>query len=939
MKIELAGQRVFSTGKIEGYTEGTLRARLTALGAHVAPAPNKTVTLALIGARASQKKIEQAQALGIPCVEGEHIVALLRDGSVEYEVAQATRSADELLGEARSLLARPLSHALWAELCALVDSVAPEQQDILIDYLDAQLARWPSPAIAADAPRYDERYGIFAEAAGELRYMPSGWLVEALSGAQHRKFTLCRALTFSFTKVTNTAALPVFDNPALAHLEVFDMGRVNSANVKKTNFYKAMASAKHLGHVKTLVVSEAPTGALNALHQATSLPSLRAIHLSTDTHYSQEPGKGAALFAAGPWAAQLKRVGVNHADHLERLVHDLGQLPNLTHIALNTHARTEPEDFAQMARWLAQLGAQIKRIDLAITSIDRYAQLDGYGVLLDAITGQLDVLDLSLSTPLAGESGVAFATKHLIQNGLGLRVGQLIARDRLSPQVCALLREAGVNVVADVPSALTSAHVEAEETAQTTRAALLDAPVTAPSGLSVADVAVFDEPCDEAWRVLISLVNGLERELEPARFEEAIAQLESYLTGWPDQLRLLPAQWWGALLAEQMNPKLRLVRAIWMDLLGADEDAKQTSNLISRLAQSKHLGHVTWLGFWLDGAQKHALEAVAALFAATRPESYAFVTKHDKLREAFKEHLRAAGLLPERSIDRPYKQRSHSSAEDALALRHAAFEVERPADLAALIQRTDLEHIIALDLRVRWSEEATRDVDWGAMRAAQAKLPALRYLALHTYDLPDPAKRLLATWLGAARPLFIDDPFSQMEPHDTPVLELMRAGLYTRTFGSYATLPSRMDAEQLQETLGSGAVQLAGLRVMYGGAQLPSTQELLKRMHPSLRERLLVLHWPLSPDEASDAQQLCAQLPALTRWNPQDDAFATSAGRAALITALAATHSALIKVQLSSPGVYKVEKLGAAELKQLDKGAGLDSKALSQRRLSHLSFI
>jgi hypothetical protein len=210
-----------------------------------------------------------------------------------------------------------------------------------------------------------------------------------------------------------------------------------------------MASAKNLQNVHTLMLSEAPDKALDPLLGATSLPALRAIHLRIDTHYMDAPDKGAALFAAGPWAAQLECVGVNHAAHLATLVRDLPALPRLSRVALSTHTRTELQDFVEMARHLPQLAARIERLDLATTSIDTCAELDGFGVFLDALAASdLKVLDLSLATALAGERGEAFVKAHLLDNGLGRRVGQLLVGDRLSPALCALLRDAGVNVIA-----------------------------------------------------------------------------------------------------------------------------------------------------------------------------------------------------------------------------------------------------------------------------------------------------------------------------------------------------------------------------------------------------------------------------------------------------------------------------------------------------------
>jgi hypothetical protein len=709
-----------------------------------------------------------------------------------------------------------------------------------------------------------------------------------------------------------------------------------SANVKKANFYKAMASAKNLQNVHTLMLSEAPDKALDPLLGATSLPALRAIHLRIDTHYMDAPDKGAALFAAGPWAAQLECVGVNHAAHLATLVRDLPALPRLSRVALSTHTRTELQDFVEMARHLPQLAARIERLDLATTSIDTCAELDGFGVFLDALAASdLKVLDLSLATALAGERGEAFVKAHLLDNGLGRRVGQLLVGDRLSPALCALLRDAGVNVIADEA---VSAPVAAPAAAQ--QAPQLGEPVVAPSGLSVADVTVFEEPCEEAWRVLVSVVEGLERELDPARFEQAVGQLEVHIAAWPDTLRLLPTQWFGALFEEAANPKLRLARGLWIDMLGSDEDSKQTSGFIARLATSAHLGHLRWVGMWLDGDQKHALDAVAALFAVIKPAACYFIHRQAKVIESFKARLRAESSLPDaHNVERHRQDRSHSASLDVLSLRRAALKVETPEAFAQLIQRQDLEGLIALDLDLWWRDDAAAGFDWSAIRAVTARLPALRYLKLRLGCFPQPAAALLAAWLKDARPLFVDDPLTGMEPAETPIFELLSAGIYARAFASTITIPPAADAARLVAALGSGAVQVAALRVMYGNVALPSTRALLSAMHPTLRERLRVLHWPLSPAEFGDAGDLLAELPSLVCWHPQDDALATSAGRAPLLAALASAPAArrIVKAQLITPGAQTLQKLTSAEMKPLGSG-GLHPAALGQRKIAYPMF-
>lgn len=948
MKIVLAEQCVFWTGKIAGYTEKTLMARVQASGARYAAAPNKTATLALIGARASDKKIDQAQALGILCLYDEDIITLLRDGELEYEAPQAeTRSLDELLGDVRSILAKPHSHAQWAALCEQVDQCAPEHQEALITYIEAQLSRWPE-VVPVDERMMDG--GIWDLAAGCLRYMPGTWLTEALRGESHEKFRLCKGLTFNVATLNNAAALPVFNNPAIGHLEIFDVGSASSVTIKKSNFYKAMASAKHMGNVHTLVLTDAPAGALKALHGATSMPKLRAIHLNSDSGYIKEPDKGADIFAAGPWAAQLEQAGVSHAAQLDRLAADLGALPKLTRLVLNGPRYMDAQVAEQLVKGLERMMGQLERIDLSISYLGDYGPIEGYGVLLDCISAcpKLKILDISQGTDLTGEQGEVFIKRHILDNGLGAKLEALLVGTSVDAANCAKLREAGVKVQDQHQAPTSSAatpkpqEVAAPSATQATAAAPAAAgePVTSPSGLSVADFLAFDEPCEEAWKVMISVVQGLEQELEPARFEEAITQLEQALAAWPDHLRRLPPMWYADALATAPNPKLRLARSMWLDLFYAHIDAKQTSSLVQRLAQSKHLGHISWVGLWLDGTQQHMLDAVAALFEATKPDTCVFYQKKTATIDRFKAHLSGLGLLPSNVLSRqPYNERKQDTSLDGLGLRHVSLKIADPDMFTQLIQREDLEHVIALELNMAWNSDKTDGVDWSAMKAVTAKLPQLRYLALSCYELPQAARQLLATWLGQARPLFVKDPLSHTEPYDSPVAALIQAGVYARAYASSITLAAPTPATEIEAMLGHEQLNISGIRLMYSGGTPVSTSTLIASMSAKLKPQLKALHWALQSDEFEQVGQLLEELPALTLWAAQNETIIDDKSRAPLINALANAPGAkrLVKLQLCSPHTKeKLKKLSAAELKLLAKGSGLDERALSQRGIAQI---
>ena len=915
--IRLDGASVALAGSVKGYSGSALWAHLKAQGASVSDNPTKDADMMLVGANPSYTKVDKAKSLGLTLIEGDALHTLLEEGELELEEAPV-RPLAELIADARAVFDGPPSRQAWASICALADECDDAHIDDFVAYLTPQLDAWPR-VLSYARVGYDFQVGPFTHAAGEGRVMPSSWFAALLNGEQHAKHRLATAITFSTTAVNNTISMGIFDNPDMAHIRTFDVGSNLSQNVKKKNFYKKMASCPHLTGVDTLMLSTAPKGAYVELASATSLPNLRRILVRSDL-YRSEADLEVAVF--GPWAPQLECVGVTQVGHLEMLAARVGELPALDTLAIGMHTRTELELFVGYARAIRPLLDQLREVQIGMSSMDDGGN-EGLGVLLDGLDTELDVLDLRASgmMSLEGPIGVAFATKHIVANGLGARVGELIVGENVSAEVCAALREAGVNVTSpldDSPGALDAAAFEFIEDL-----APGEAERVAAHQVHLHDAMMFSAPSTHAWSTLTGVVDGLERQLEPDAFAEAIDTLLAHLEQWPDGLRELPERWFGELLAGDPSPKIRLARSL--TALNSYHDAKGVARFWGAIAAAGNVNHVNVLKVAHAGKQKFFLAAMEELFEAVRPSAYAIFWSGNPEVKALKAALSGKGLLPDPNPGIEWPSQPFSADIDAMKMREVSLVVASPGDLQRVFDHVELDHVVSLDLKFDppWREDVAPG--WDHVIAKPASFKRLRHLGLRLNGrVPVDVFAPLVTWLSEARPVHVDDSFSGSAPYDTPVMELIEAGVYARTHGSSVELPLRVSQEQAVELFGREDVHLAGVSLMYGGYSVPDTLDLVGAMHPSLRQGIMSLKWPTTPKELTQIDELLSMLPALSTWTPICPALRTREGRAPMFAALAASPASKQLAQVRTVGAYGEQaKSTAAELKVLDRGAGM----------------
>jgi hypothetical protein len=403
VRIEFGGATVCVIGRFKSWTKKSIRAVVEDAGGRVVGTPAKG-GLVLLGANPAAGKLTQARARGCTFVEGEDAYTLLERGVVEVEPA-AGRSLDDLIGEARAVLAEGASRDGFAKLVALLDGCAPEHTSDLATYLGPLLDPW---GVAHEDEQTSHEHSISwasgdvtgpcAEAAGHIRSMPVHWVAELLAGERSPKHSICDALSFSRVEVSTSAAAKLFEHDTLEHFRVFSLGETNTSSHKKKTFFKKMLTSTTLAAVETFIVHSCdPEGLGLLLEHPECMPRLTRLDLVAsrriliDTQGTTHPNTELAR----AWSGQLEAMRITHQLHVDWLVENPGALPALDHLIVSNDA----SEFANETTW-APMAARLpgalgacSRLTLACHAL---TPLEAFlGELAQAPPQALRTLDLS----------------------------------------------------------------------------------------------------------------------------------------------------------------------------------------------------------------------------------------------------------------------------------------------------------------------------------------------------------------------------------------------------------------------------------------------------------------------------------------------------------------------------------------------------------------
>ena len=456
--FELDGSSVAIAGKVSGHTRETLEALIESMGGRVVASVRAGADALLVGSNPAYRELWDARENDIVVLHDAQVAELIERGEVSWREPEPSGSFGQAVAQARGLLGEEPTLEVWGALADLVDACEADYVDDLVAYLAPHLAAWPR------APRV-HRYMLgsmpapagIRKSGGDVRIMPPGWLRDMVAGKRHQKHALCTQLSYNVANLDNPSAVRLLDNPDLASVRTLDLSTYSPL---RKNHYKKLASSPHLGSVDTLVVGHAMPGAFAPLAKATSLPNLRRLMLHSSMELMDDQGASALR---GPWDAQLEYVGVTLPAQLEALARDVDAFPSLQTLAIGDFAldsllnlRCRPDGpvcdaYCQdlFARMTDALGAVLPRVrTLRIGVLDYRAPTIGHlGVLLGAVDGDLDVLDLSGCVLENYDEDLLrdFVYLDLIDSGLASRVGSLVLPE-LAPRYRTALADNGAHI-------------------------------------------------------------------------------------------------------------------------------------------------------------------------------------------------------------------------------------------------------------------------------------------------------------------------------------------------------------------------------------------------------------------------------------------------------------------------------------------------------------
>lgn len=238
------GKMLVLTGRFN-VGEAKLQEELEACGARIASYVSLHIDFLITGKHPDAEMMEAASSRGINLLTEEEVHALMRGEDIDVDRAgkRGERSVDELLGQARGLLDRPMSPAIWTELVALLDACQLSQQEVLVNYLEPQLERWERPDVRARAQKVfakkalasggaddEEReevknalYFLSRQPAKSMRYAPEHWMGEMMQGVPSPKYRLVCDLDLRFTNAPQEKIHQMLIHPELTGLSALSL--------------------------------------------------------------------------------------------------------------------------------------------------------------------------------------------------------------------------------------------------------------------------------------------------------------------------------------------------------------------------------------------------------------------------------------------------------------------------------------------------------------------------------------------------------------------------------------------------------------------------------------------------------------------------------------------------------------------------------------------
>lgn len=400
MKIELSGQHIVVVGAFKHFASAdALCSRLGANGAASARRSIVQASTLVVEGKAQKtyspnKNVLQGKARGLPILDEEQVIKLLKEGFIELEEEAHMVEGDEavggLIGDARALLDGPPTSETWTGIIELVDACADEQLELLVDYLEPQLERWEIDRYARWIPAAKAPVRALANSdffrwleRGSLRVAPPHWIARAVE-ADSPKLRLIDTISLRELKIGGSQALKLLGQASLTNLRYLDL---HDSKLTKTFWKKAPLLPSFQG-LKSLRVSAFTVEFADVIKEAPELPNLERVAL--EYGYFGKARAFTTLLSA-PMTRHVKTVSVTGPNEVDYIFGALQQdgLPFLEELEIWTYELPRPMRAALEHKSIAQ---HVSRV--SIVAADEYT--DAYLNELCALEyHDIDELDLS----------------------------------------------------------------------------------------------------------------------------------------------------------------------------------------------------------------------------------------------------------------------------------------------------------------------------------------------------------------------------------------------------------------------------------------------------------------------------------------------------------------------------------------------------------------
>lgn len=414
MILEIKGLKIVLTGGVPKRERADVERQLEQAGAKIKAKVTRYTDVVMAGTRAAKSVLELAQKHDVPTITPDDLLTLIREGQLELGGAGELAELGDTFGELRAAFDLGPSPETWNRILQALERCDPARRDDVAPYTEDHIKAW-----AVDEKRRGWSSMFQWESAdgglslgGDLRVAPLAWVNELLDGQTNPFHALARALTLSGTRAKTTRARKLFTAGQLGEsLRVLDLGR--ELKLTKT-FFKALASAKNLGSIDTLIYYNAGQGCGELLAGQTSMPELRALHLRAGTLDYDASNQAAEAILQSDWIGSIERLessfGVNEyasgaASVLPAMKTYSDNLTGLKHLVLSNtfnHATIDAGYVDQLAS-ITYFARSARGLDVFLKS------------LIERAPSSLERLDLSQAFDLHGATRNTSRAKELAE--------------------------------------------------------------------------------------------------------------------------------------------------------------------------------------------------------------------------------------------------------------------------------------------------------------------------------------------------------------------------------------------------------------------------------------------------------------------------------------------------------------------------------------------